>query len=395
LVSTIYFINHTSKPTPFYRGRRKRMKRSAGFVVIAIAAMLTTTLALAENRDKLGAIYDAASTVRTNIEGIRTFSAPPAGFDPINAPDEELATYGFPPRPNKESNPKSFANWTKAMAASKARWNGELKHTGLYSRPADRASAPAGASATASTTYYYNWSGFVNTNTLTNYNTNTSFYYVISEFNVPTVNPPSGSCDGGWDWEVSWNGIDGNQDQNALLQGGSSSAAYCSGTTKEWSYYAWVEWWPAYDIIEEFPVNPGDDMYVETWDTSATQGYVYLVDETTGVSGIYGLTPDGGAGLIGNSAEYIVERPCCRSGHYYPLANYVWDFWANSWAYDFIAYDDGKTTPYYPGSTSSATLLVDMVNDEDSEVISAPTAQGKYGVFFEAEGCTLSGGCTP
>jgi hypothetical protein len=369
------------------------MKRSAGFVCIAIIAMLTTTLVLAQDREKLAAIYDAASTVPTNIEGIRTFNAPPKDFDPINAPDEELASYGFPPRPNKESDPNSFAKWAKAMAASKMRWNGELKHTGLYSRPAARASTPATASAGTGTDYFYNWSGYVNTNTLTKYNSKTSFYYIVSDFNVPAVNPPS--CDGGWDWEVSWNGIDGDLDQNALLQGGSSSAVYCSGGSKSWSYYAWVEWWPAYDIIEEFGVNVGDDMYVETWDTSATQGYVYLVDETTGAAGVYGLTPNGGAGLIGNTAEYIVERPCCRSGHYYPLPNYVWDFWANSWAYNFTQSENGLPTPYYPGSTSPTTYRAFMVNDQDSETISAPTAQGKYGIFFEAEGCTTSGGCVP
>jgi hypothetical protein len=101
------------------------------------------------------------------------------------------------------------------MGASRTRWNGELRHTGAYSRPARPAKAPAGAGASAGPTvwYYYNWSGFVNTNKLKKYNSKTSFYYVVSEFNVPTVNQPFGSCDGGWDWEVSWNGIDGNQDQ--------------------------------------------------------------------------------------------------------------------------------------------------------------------------------------
>jgi type II secretory pathway pseudopilin PulG len=364
-------------------------------VVMVIATMVTiavTNPASAQDRARTGAIYDAASSVRTNIDGIRTFAAPPAGFDAINETDEALATYGFPPRPNKDSDPVSFAKWARAMAASKVRWNGELQHTGAYSRPGARAAAPAGASANPATAYYYNWSGFVNTNTLTKYNTKTSFYYIVSDFNVPAVTVPS--CDGGWDWEVSWNGIDGNQDGNALLQGGSSSQAYCSGTTNATNYYAWVEWFPAYDIIKEFAVNPGDDLFVETWDTSATQGYVYLVDETTGTSGIYGLTPNGGAGLIGNSAEYIVERPCCRTGtNDYPLANYVWNFWANSYAFNFITDDEGKATTAYPGSTAATTILVDMVNDQDNDVISAPTAQGKYGIFFEAEGCTTGGGC--
>ena len=364
-------------------------------VTLTVSAMSFATFAAAQRND-VRAIYDASATVATNIPEIRTFNAPPAGFNPVIASDEQLATYGFPPYPDKQTDPARYAQWVKAMGASRTRWNGELKHTGAYNGPGRPAPAPANASAGPGVSYYYNWSGFVNTNTLTKYNAKTSFYAIWSEFNVPAVNQPAGVCDGGWDWEVSWNGIDGNQDQKALLQGGSSSEAYCSGGTYAWDYFAWIEWWPSYDIIGEFGVNPGDDMYVVTWNTSPTQGYVYLNDETTGAYSTYGLNPKSGQpGLIGNSAEYIVERPCCRLGNYYPLANYVWDFWAQSDAYNFTDYAKHIATPYYPGSTSSSTYLVKMIDDNDTQVISAPEAQGKYGIFFQAENCTLSGGCTP
>jgi hypothetical protein len=369
------------------------MRRSS-FVLAVLLATAVRTVAVAQDRERLGAIYDASATVETNIPGVRTFNLPPKGFDVIKASDEELATYGFPPRPNQQNDPKGFAQWAKAMAAIKTRWNGELKHTGAYSRPAERAAAPAAAASAGPTTYYYyNWSGFVNTNTLTKYNSKMSFYYVISDFNVPYVKNPA--CDGGLDWQVSWNGIDGNQDGNALLQGGSSSAAYCNGSTQEWSYFAWIEWWPAYDILAQFEVNPGDDMFVQTWDTSATQGYVFLVDLDLGIGSVYGLTPNGGPGLIGNSAEYIVERPCCVGDHYYPLPNYIWNFWANSWAFNFITYDEGKAATYYPGLATPSTLLANMVDDNDDQVISAPTVEGKYGIFFETENCAVSGTCTP
>jgi Peptidase A4 family len=365
-------------------------------ILAALPAVSFSTLAAAQS-DAVRAVYDQSAIVPTNVEGVRTFNAPPRGFNALTASDEELATFGFPPRPNKQNDAAGYARWAKAMLASKVRWNGQLQHTGAYSRPAELAHAPAGAgaSATPGTLYYYNWSGFVNTNTLKKYNAKTSFYTIWSEFNVPVVNQPSGSCDGGWDWEVSWNGIDGNQDQNALLQGGSSSEAYCSGKTKKTAYFAWVEWWPAYDILEEFTVNPGDDLYVVTWDTSATQGYVYLVDETLGVSGTYGLTPNGGAGLIGNSAEYIVERPCCRGSNDYPLANYVWNFWAQSYADNFTQYNNGTSPTNYPGSTAATNYLTYMVDDGDTQIISAPEAQGKYGIFFYADNCAFSGGCTP
>lgn len=358
----------------------------------AIAILCLSPSATAQSND-FRAIYDLSATVSTNIPGVHTFNSPPAGFNAITASDQDLATYGFPPRP---SDPAGYSKWSKAMASSKTRWNGELQHTGMYSGPARAAHAlPASAGMSAPTTIdYFNWSGFINTNTLTKYNTTSSFFMVLSEFNVPTVSQAVSACDGGWDWEVSWNGIDGNRDQNALLQGGSASGAYCSGSSKQWSYYAWVEWWPAYDILQEFSVNPGDDMFVETWDTSATQGYVFLSDETLGLHATYSLTPNGGAGLIGNSAEYVVERPCCRGSHEFPLANYIWDFWANSYAYTFAGHAKGVTS-YYPGSTALSNILADMIDDRSTQVISAPTAEGKYGIFFETEHCAVDPGCTP
>jgi hypothetical protein len=364
-----------------------------------------TTLAAAQS-SAARAVYDASAVVPTNVQGIRTFNAPPADFDPLTAMDEELATYGFPPRP-PQNDAEHYAQWATAMRASTNRWNGELKVTPFWNEPVRPAPAPAGAaaeSATAPTTgYSYNWSGFVNTNKLTKYSTSYSVYYVVSNFNVPVAQQAFKSsgggnvCDGGWDMESSWNGIDGFLDGKALLQGGTLSGYYCSESTRETSYYAWIEWWPSYAMIAEFEVNPGDDFFVETWDTSATQGYVYLVDETTRTSATYGITPKSGQpGLIGNSAEYIVERPCCVGKNNYPLANYVQNFWApNDYAYNFYNYDNNIATPWFPGSTATTTYLVNMVDDGDTQVISYPQALGKYSIFFEDENCGKSGGCTP
>ncbi|HMD84162.1 MAG TPA: G1 family glutamic endopeptidase, partial [Terriglobia bacterium] len=196
-----------------------------------------------------------------------------------------------------------------------------------------------------------------------------------------------------------WNGIDGDLDGNALLQGGTLSGVSCSNPYG-WplistSYYAWLEWWPAYPIIATFDVNPGDDFFVETYDTTATQGYVWLEDETLGISAIFGITSSGGPGLIGNSAEYIVERPCCIGSNSFPLANYVQNFWVNSDAETFYEYAKGLATPWYPGSTLTNNVLAIMVDDSDTHNISVPQALGKYGIFFQAESCAYSGGCTP
>ena len=144
-------------------------------------------------------------------------------------------------------------------------------------------------------------------------------------------------------------------------------------------------------------MNPGDDIYVESYSPSGgyNEGFVYLEDLTTLTYSSYGLAYAKGSPLIGNSAEYIVERPCCRGANNYPLANYIWNFWAQSSAIDFIHYDKGTPTQYYPGNASASTHIVNMVDDGFTQVISAPTAQGKTGVFFADQGCAFAGGCTP
>ena len=46
-------------------------------------------------------------------------------------------------------------------------------------------------------------------------------------------------------------------------------------------------------------------------------------------------------------------------------------------------------------SGTNSRMRAHMVNDQDSETISAPTYQGDYGIFFEGNCAVASGGCTP
>jgi hypothetical protein len=283
--------------------------------------------------------------VPTNIPGVTTFAAPPAGFDAVHASDEALAAYGLPPRPDATGAPDAYAKWKRAMLTPAKRFTGPLRDMKMTSTNAKFGPAPklsAGTTGSPTSASSYNWSGVVNTVPgLSSWSSKKSFYYVVSEFNVPVGRQSPESCDGGWDYEVSWNGIDGWSNGD-VLQGGSLTAAYCSGSTTSTYYCGWVEWYPSYDILCEFGVNPGDDMYVETYDTSATNGYVFIEDETLGVYGTYNLQPTETPYLVGNSAEYIVERPCCDNGYYDTLADYVMDFWADDYAYTFSTYNTNR-----------------------------------------------------
>ena len=392
-----------------------QVRRIGSIVAAVVLSLACSTLANAQN-EAARAIYESSASVPTNIAGIRTFSAPPANFNPLTASEEELANYGFPPRPDKATDPSGLAKWNKAMATPTRRWNGELKVRPFKNMPMKEAKVPAGMQLTpsvghtASTGLSFNWSGIVNTNKLTRYNANSSYYYIFSEFNVPVAqqafNGSGGNvCDGGWDIASIWNGIDGFGSGD-VLQGGVDSAYYCNGSTRQPFYETWIEWYPAGSVYE-YAVNPGDDLYVETWNTNSTTGFVWIEDLTLQISAIYGLTAPSGTQLVGNSAEFVVERPCCINAPNgsvvdYPLANYIASFWDYSGDYTF------HNTLGYPGSTAVSTWQLSMVDDADDQVISVPNGitpedvgqgltgaglGGKFSIFFQDENCAYLGGC--
>jgi hypothetical protein len=351
----------------------------------------------------LAAMYSSSATVSTGIAGIRTFPAPPEGFDPLAAADSDLARYGYPPHPDPQANPDGYAIWARNVRAFNHRPVSLSKDMGAYNGPAQIAPAPPGAKSAAlqggeagpTTGYASNWSGVVNTNKLTKWNTSSSFDLVVSEFNVPVAQQPFGACDGGYDWQVSWNGVDG-WGSGDVVQGGSSSQAYCSGGTKAEFYCGWVEWYPSYPIICEFGVNPGDVMYADSFATAGTADQtVCISDQTKDFGSCYTLSYVKGPGVIGNSAEAIVERPCCVGPNNYPLANYVANFWYPSFAYD------GHDTEFFPDSQITSTVIVNMLDDLGDQVISyavpgtAGTGEGKFGITFFDENCAREGGCTP
>ena len=61
--------------------------------------------------DHIEELSDGGKIYVYYINGIENdFPVPPAGFKPNEASDEDLATYGFPPRPDNE---EALAEWTE------------------------------------------------------------------------------------------------------------------------------------------------------------------------------------------------------------------------------------------------------------------------------------------
>jgi hypothetical protein len=309
--------------------------------------------------------------VATNIVGIASVAAPPKGFDPIAASDQELAYYGFPPRPDAVAAPKVFESWRKAMSAPKTRIVPALETTGIYHGPA-RLKAESAQNGVLKS---YNWSGYVNTNGVKKYSAS-SFSAVNANFVVPIAHPAFGTCSGMPVYGANWVGIDGDGSSD-VLQAGVEFDALCAAGENSTLYAGWFEWYPnAETRITNLKAAAGDDIYIEVYDTSATSGHAYLANLSRNIEVSVNFTAPSGTVLVGNSAEWIVERPEVN-GSLATLPNYVedifWDSFALNPAYDVVD----------PSSTSSSEVLM---LDNQGNYISYPTLLGRGAFVMQDEG---------
>jgi hypothetical protein len=348
------------------------MQKSLSAVLTAVLVIAAPLAGVAQNTRQLHPNEHAL-----NLPGATTIEAPPAGFDPITASDEELAYHGFPPRPKQSVQPKAYATWVKAMKASKLRLVPKLEQTAIFhgplkpgkvANPTAVESDPLLSTQASNTSYSSNWSGYVDLSGATSYGSS-SYYWVTNDFVVPVAEVAFGTCPGGWDYGSAWSGIDGwrgidGSGSSDVLQAGIEFDAYCGSGTAGY-YSAWYEWYPYAEVrISSLPITAGDDIYVEVWNTSSTQGYAYLVNYNTTQYVVIGFTAPPGTTLVGNSAEWVVERPNVN-GSPANLTNYIIDpFW------DAAAYTWGGNYYVIDGATD-----VDMT-DNYGNVISYPEYLG-------------------
>lgn len=319
------------------------------------------------------------NAIPTNLPGVTTAPAPPSGFDPLTASDGELATYGFPPRPDRNVSARAYAAWEGAMKASKHRISPMLKLTNIFHKP-----NVAVGTIQNSQAYSTNWSAYVVPTSATSYGS-TSIQSVIGLYVVPIAEQALGTCTGGTDYEATWVGIDG-WGSNDVLQGGVTAEASCfdwwGAVSRSSAYYAWYEWYPAGSVqISNFPVSPGDDIWSEVVATSSSTGYLYMTNLNTNYSVQLYFSAPPGTNLIGNSAEWVVERPLLCWGvfgcSFAQLTNYTWEVFTDGQAFDGYGYQSE------PGS--SGAIAVTML-DNSGNPISYPILMGLYGIQFEDEG---------
>ncbi len=229
---------------------------------------------------------------------------PPAHFNPLTASDEALAHYGFPPRP--DANTSDYAFWKELVTLPVTRMQPILQATKVKHGPARAISTsgkvgPNGATGETSG----NWSGYAVQDGNNPFKAKNTHVYGV--FVVPVAQQAFGVCNGTWDYASPWVGFDGWGSPD-VLQAGFDVDAYCNGGSTASNYAVWYEWYPAGSVyLSDFPIAPGDVIYVYVWPTGTTKGNYYIANLTQGASSSLAFNAPKGTTLVGNSVEWINE----------------------------------------------------------------------------------------
>lgn len=234
---------------------------------------------------------------------------PPEGFDPLKASDDELIRCGLPPRPSKGSHPDKYARWVKIV-------DGEIERVvpSFRLNQGKRHSPTAGKQVASESTYSSTtWSGSVVAAPA-----NTSFDYIEGNFTVPQTRSPylaPRPQAGTWRSAI-WAGIDGFGSDKVtqagdVLQIGLECYNYYGLASPDTAViYPWWEWYPEDEVeIKGFPVSAGDYLSLEVVALSSATANVLIVNNTQSKQMLFSITPPSGTTLVGNCAEWIVERP--------------------------------------------------------------------------------------
>jgi len=226
---------------------------------------------------------------------LTTFPAPPKNFNPVTAPDRDLALYGYPRRPDPVKEPGLRKLWDSAFTGKHTFVKAELVEDKVWhSRPhADFKKQGFGLGG--------NWAGAVVNVSSLGFSPPEPANTVFAEWVVPKVKTkpaePGSQTVGFW---VGLGGVGTGQ----LLQAG--TAATVSGTSV--SYWAWTEWWPAAYKVTSLAIEPGDKVSVLVCAPESDHGFVSMMNHRTGIAISVGVNdPSGTNPYDGSTVEWVIE----------------------------------------------------------------------------------------
>lgn len=240
---------------------------------------------------------------------VRTFSEPPQGFDPINATPRELIAHGYPRRPE---DPAMLKRWEEVLSRRIQFIQPTFRTMDYKRRRLPKMTRSAGVEdgkghgvETADI-----WSGAV-----VHAPRGDSFTWIEGTWTVPNAFAPVHASNGVWYSASTWIGIDGIDGSGDVLQAGCDSDVmqfnWFLGTYVQRQLNPWWEWFPAGSYwISNFAIAQGDTVNCLICVTagSTTEATIWFYNLTSGIAAHFTATAPSGTALVGNSAEWVVER---------------------------------------------------------------------------------------
>jgi hypothetical protein len=287
---------------------------------------------------------------------------PPLDGDPMRFTQDEIVRQGFPPRPDPVASASQFARWREVVSKPTTIVPAKLRaRPDIVHNPAEMLGTDNGISGSG------NWSGIALDKTSTVYSN------VNGDWFVPTVSGTTAIP--GTLFSAIWVGMDGLTSGDVVQSGTEQDVAW-TGSTFVTNYFAWTEWFPdVSQMIANAPIVPGDQVYVDVWVGDSGSGinpnggfgwFTMNVLHSDGSQVQYRSdTPiPSGVTYIGDSAEFIVERPTVGGGMS-ALPDY------STALIDFSYADSNSGTVLHDRSTDPF-MQIWMIND-GSDVLSEAT----------------------
>jgi hypothetical protein len=183
---------------------------------------------------------------------------------------------------------------------------------------------------------------------------------------------PTATCGSGISLAAFWVGIDGISSADPTVQQVGTLIECMGGTA---SYYDWWETYPKNAVQLQKIVSPGDVISAQV---TYNGSYSMSVTDSSNTGASFAVVAPCGAALCQNeSAEWIAEAPCCKSGStVYDLSNFErWRATNSETTYEGIL-----------GSILSAPTIYEIsMIDSSKEVKAKPTALKDAGGSFKVK----------
>lgn len=238
------------------------------------------------------------------------FPVPPEGFKPLTATDEQLETYGFPPRPDKD-NQEDYEDWVEIMSSCKSASVPNLRQVIENEESEDNSiSALSVSNSLSQRAAGYSALEFTN------------FYsQVQGDFVQPTIVYAPGNC-----VNTFMVGFGDLYYQHTYSKPAAVAGTRCEGKGQAYAYYECrgVGVKNTTKVLSNVKVNPGDKVHVYVAYQKANNAFnYYIVNVTTGEYANDVITFNHSNYYSGTNASWYAGRELNSSGSWRGLGQFT------------------------------------------------------------------------